>query len=184
MYSPNVPRCQHIKVNGTQCGSPALRKERFCYFHHRWHENHITIAEASSLQVRPSLNVPVLEDANSIQVALMQVIQLLLAGQIDHRTAGLVLYGLQTASGNLQRLRFEPGNKFSIVTDLATVEDICLDSDLWENADFDDVEEEDQEREEEEEDEDEEEPAALPEPVNSRSLSALLRLGKLEGKGT
>jgi len=25
MYSPNVPRCQHIKTNGTQCGSPALR---------------------------------------------------------------------------------------------------------------------------------------------------------------
>jgi hypothetical protein len=26
-------RCQHIKVNGTQCGSPALRRHKFCFFH-------------------------------------------------------------------------------------------------------------------------------------------------------
>lgn len=25
-YSPNIPRCQYIKVNGTQCGSPAMRR--------------------------------------------------------------------------------------------------------------------------------------------------------------
>jgi hypothetical protein len=31
----NVPRCQHIKVNGTQCGSPALRNRRLCFFHDR-----------------------------------------------------------------------------------------------------------------------------------------------------
>jgi len=84
-YSPNVPRCQHIKVNPstspsaslgaaakrtgfTQCGSPApsapLRagcRNRFCFFHKRWHENHITIAEAKVQQVRPCLDVPVLE---------------------------------------------------------------------------------------------------------------------------
>jgi hypothetical protein len=46
----------------------------------------------------------------------MQVIQLLLAGQIDHRTAGLVLYGLQTASGNLQSLKFEPIDRYRIVS--------------------------------------------------------------------
>jgi hypothetical protein len=107
-YSPNVPRCQHIKVNGTQCGSPAVRCNRFCFFHKRWHENHITIAEASSRQVRPCLDVPVLEDANSIQVALMQLIQLLLSGQLDHKAAGLALYGLQISSYNIRNTRLEP----------------------------------------------------------------------------
>jgi hypothetical protein len=28
-----VKLCQHIKDNGSFCGSPALRKRRYCYFH-------------------------------------------------------------------------------------------------------------------------------------------------------
>jgi hypothetical protein len=36
---PNVPRCQHLKVNGIQCGSPALRRNRFCFFHKRFQED-------------------------------------------------------------------------------------------------------------------------------------------------
>jgi hypothetical protein len=144
-YSPNIPRCQHIKVNGTQCGSPALRHERFCYFHKRWHEDHITIAEAGSLQVRPSLSVPVLEDANSVQVALMQVIQLLLSAQIDHRTAGLALYGLQTASINIRYAKFEHARKEEIVIDLEMVDQTQLGDWLWSNDDFEDEDEENQE---------------------------------------
>src|SRR5271169_4705534 len=31
----NIRSCTHIKVNGTRCGSPALRGEVFCYFHQR-----------------------------------------------------------------------------------------------------------------------------------------------------
>ena len=37
LYPESVARCRHIKVNGTQCGSPALREEKYCYFHMRWH---------------------------------------------------------------------------------------------------------------------------------------------------
>ena len=29
-YFPNVPRCQHLKVNGTQCGSPGQSSRRSC----------------------------------------------------------------------------------------------------------------------------------------------------------
>lgn len=50
---------------------------------------------------------PVLEDANAIQMALMQVIQMLSFGQLDHKTAGLMLYGLQLATSNLPRTQFE-----------------------------------------------------------------------------
>ena len=28
LYPKTVKRCQHIKVNGTQCGSPALRESK------------------------------------------------------------------------------------------------------------------------------------------------------------
>src|SRR5208282_973663 len=36
LYPISIRRCQHIKVNGTQCASPALRNEKVCYFHMRW----------------------------------------------------------------------------------------------------------------------------------------------------
>jgi hypothetical protein len=48
------------------------------------------------------LQLPTLEDANSIQMALMQVMEALLRDQIDNKLAGLLLYGLQIASSNLQ----------------------------------------------------------------------------------
>jgi hypothetical protein len=53
-------------------------------------------------------DLPPLEDANSIQLALMQVTRLLLSGRIENKTAGLVLYALQTASMNLKHLKLEP----------------------------------------------------------------------------
>jgi hypothetical protein len=37
---PNIPQCQHIKLNGVRCGSPALRGKDLCYFHNR-HERHV-----------------------------------------------------------------------------------------------------------------------------------------------
>ena len=166
MYSPNIPRCQHIKVNGTQCGSPAVRRNRFCFFHKRWHEQHIVIATALSQQIQPCLDVPVLEDANSVQVALMQVIQLLLAGQIEHKTAALVLYGLQTAASNIRHANFEQIRKESIVIDPETVDQTLLGDNLWNNADFDN------EDDEEEDDEEQEEPV----------LTAFLNLPELTGE--
>ena len=105
---PNCPnRCQHIKVNGVQCGSPALHREKFCYFHQQWQEQRIQINANRARRAR-SVTLPVLEDANSIQVALMQVMRLIMSGSIDSKTAGLLLYALQTASTNLQHTDFEP----------------------------------------------------------------------------
>ena len=48
-----------------------------------------------------ALELPPLEDANSIQIALMQVIDAILHNRLDSKRAGLVLYALQTASSNL-----------------------------------------------------------------------------------
>jgi hypothetical protein len=102
---PSYPnRCQHIKVNGTQCGSPALRRNRFCYFHKRHHDERIELASESQRNARQknararravAIDLPVFEDANSIQVSLMQITRLLIAGDMDAKTAGLILYALQ-----------------------------------------------------------------------------------------
>src|SRR5271169_3249232 len=137
---PNFPnRCQHLKVNGTQCGSPALRRNRFCYFHKLHHEESIELNLDRLKSARRSrhvtIDLPVLEDANSIQVSLMQIMRLIVAGQIDGKTAGLLLYALQTASSNLPRVRFEPLMN-DVVLDPKTVRETPLSGHIWEEEDF------------------------------------------------
>ncbi len=132
----NVPRCQHIKTNGTQCGSPALRRRRFCYFHNRWRATHLDLNNAGALRVTTAVELPVLEDANSIQVALMQVMRLILCRQLDSKTGGLMLYGLQTASSNLSRIDFEHRRKTNIVIDPRNVSANLLGEEAWYAEDF------------------------------------------------
>lgn len=105
----NYPnRCEHIKVNGIQCGSPALRHNRFCFFHKRYHDNNIQIATENARSAKSKFTLPVFEDANSIQIILMEVIRMILSHQIEHKTASLLLYALQTASSNLRKTDFDP----------------------------------------------------------------------------
>jgi len=78
MSFENVPRCQHVKINGTQCGSPALRRRRHCFFHERIRRERAKIAADTSAQ--RGFDLPLLEDANSVQVALMKTIQVLAPG--------------------------------------------------------------------------------------------------------
>ena len=144
-YNPNIPRCQYIKTDGTQCGSPARRAHRHCYFHTRWSEQ--TIAVKSPAATYQYLSLPVLEDANAVQVAITEVLARLLAGEIEHKTAALALYGLQTASSNLRRLKFEP-SAHDVVIDPDTVNETLLGERVWENSDFDVTEEEEPQQEE------------------------------------
>src|SRR6267142_1842840 len=103
---PKFPnRCQHLKINGTQCGSPALRRHRFCYFHKRFQDERIQLSADRARRGVATFELPILADANSIQIALMQVMRLLVSGQLDHKTASLLLYALQTASTNLRMTR-------------------------------------------------------------------------------
>ena len=110
-FSCEIPRCQHIKVNGVQCGSPAMRERAYCYFHEEWRQTHgagdMEISNGVSKDT-VSIVLPPLEDANAIQIALMQIMRLIVAKQIDNKQAGLLLYALQTASCNLKHLSFEP----------------------------------------------------------------------------
>ena len=144
-YPNSIPRCEHLKVNGTQCGSPALRRNHFCYFHKHWQETRIVLNANRARRGRASLDLPVLEDANSIQVALMQVMRLILSGQIDPKTAGLLLYALQTASSNLSRTTFEPFIKTRVAIDPRTVDQTPLGEDPWRPEDFEEEEYEEDE---------------------------------------
>jgi hypothetical protein len=62
-----------------------------------------------------SLDLPSLEDAVSIQLALIDVAQALAANRIDTKRAGLLLYALQVASANVQKMHI-PLNSVRSVT--------------------------------------------------------------------
>jgi hypothetical protein len=130
----DVPRCQHLKVNGTQCGSPALRRKRRCYFHEG------VRAEGVKLKTDPyaryEFEMPLLEDANGVQVALMRVLQMLAGGTMDAKKAGLMLYGLQTASANLKNARFEAEKVTDVVIDCKSVGQTCIHGPQWFAGDF------------------------------------------------
>jgi hypothetical protein len=138
MALEHVPRCQHVKVNGVQCGSPALRRRAHCYFHTRVEHERGLAAESNS--GTRSFGFPLLEDANSIQVALMKVIQMLGSGALDHKSAALMLYGLQTASANLRHIKFEHNQPTEVVIDEDTVDLTRIQGPQWSASDFEEEE--------------------------------------------
>ena len=97
-------KCQHRKLDGTMCRAIALKGKRYCYFHDQARLQSARIAVEPQGQAR--FKVPVLDGAHGIQLALMQVLELLSLLPFDHKTASLILYALQTASGNLKRPEF------------------------------------------------------------------------------
>ncbi|MBZ5654089.1 MAG: hypothetical protein LAO56_02295 [Acidobacteriia bacterium] len=141
LYPESIARCQHLKVNGTQCGSPALHHHKFCYFHKQWRQKRLVIN--SNLQrERGQVTLPVLEDADSIQMGLVEVMRLLVTQQIDHKTAGLLLYALQTASANLKRTSFEPELPTRVVIDRGCVGRRPIGATAWsvvEGREYDDL---------------------------------------------
>ena len=93
--------CEHIKSNGEFCGSPPLRGRPYCYFHLTLAGSRLrNIKHLEKFEFYP-LELPVLEDGNSIQLAIMQVMDALIHGRISTRISGKLLYGLQLASANL-----------------------------------------------------------------------------------
>ncbi len=86
-----APRCHYLKLNGSRCGAPALRGRHLCYFHLR------------ALRRKRDYRLPVLEDAASLQYAIMQILRALEDKHYDIKTCGMMLYGLQIACSNLNR---------------------------------------------------------------------------------
>lgn len=100
MGMDDAPRCTYIKVTGHRCGSPALRGEHFCFFHTRMVKG---VSYRVDMQMVPSA---VLEDAEAVQVGLMDVMSQLLERRIHWREASLVIRALEAAARNVRHVRF------------------------------------------------------------------------------
>jgi hypothetical protein len=96
-----IAQCTHIKVSGYRCGSAALKGQQLCFFHARMRRKTKAKVDAAIPQLL------LLEDAESVQGALMQIIDLLLYDQIEVKKAGLVLKAIGMASRNVKNLRLE-----------------------------------------------------------------------------
>jgi hypothetical protein len=96
----NTRTCTHVKVNGVQCGSPALRGEVFCYFHQRMIRG---VRTPPKSRLHP---IALIEDEEGIQASLMEVINALVRNTIDFRRAQLILRALHIAVKNSPRVHF------------------------------------------------------------------------------
>jgi hypothetical protein len=124
--------CRHIKTNGRRCKSPSLGLSAFCYFHSRLHRRHRDLVENSSALIEAhrnsasaasghpeylpdytaqdpiELDLPPLEDVESIQVSISLLIAALARNRITAKRAAVLLYGLQLASSNARSITIEP----------------------------------------------------------------------------
>jgi hypothetical protein len=95
------------------CGSPALRGQAFCYFHHPTYKRVRNPSERRARRiVRQSFALGAPTNPAEFQLALNEVIFRLAANEIDTRRAGLLLFGLQIAgraiNANAQNLSIDP----------------------------------------------------------------------------
>jgi hypothetical protein len=92
-----APRCEYPRSSGQLCRAPKVRGQKYCCMH--------LAMEAA----RPTkFSLPVLDDANSIQVALNKTAQGLVDGTLDERVATKLAYVLQVAMSNVGKVNFEP----------------------------------------------------------------------------
>ena len=117
MSSLAAPRCRHIKVNGTQCGSPALRSKNFCFYHQQDRPLKVE-CYSEGPYATGEIALPLFEDAHSVQTVIRQVVQMVLQKRLERKTASLLLYALQIASSNLKRIELEKPQPEQVVTNL------------------------------------------------------------------
>jgi hypothetical protein len=114
-YPIEIRRCRHVRTNGMQCGSPALKSKELCYYHEQNQPREVELYLDGERYSDGSIVLPVFEDAHSIQTVIRQVVQLMLSRRIDRKDAGVLLYALQIASCNLKTMQAEKAKPTQVV---------------------------------------------------------------------
>ncbi len=92
MPTINTPTCHHIFTEGRRCGSPSLRGETLCYYHH---PDRKPVGNTYARRARRGFHLPPPKNSRDIQHALGEVISRLAANKLDVHRAGLLLQSLQ-----------------------------------------------------------------------------------------
>ncbi|MCU1255454.1 MAG: hypothetical protein JWM83_1753 [Candidatus Angelobacter sp.] len=88
-------RCTHRRAGGQYCGSPRMKGSKYCYGHER-----LMAARTQDLELPP------LEDANSIVLSLTKALHAMMKGQMDLKSAGMFFYGMQIVASVMGRVKF------------------------------------------------------------------------------
>ncbi len=102
--------CEHIKPSGTRCGSPALRDDKFCYYHTRVRKtvpmnNLFVFLDNPGRKENDryhAFEFPYLEDAAAVQIGFMQFIYGVAQQRIEQWRARMILSALHGAAANLR----------------------------------------------------------------------------------
>ena len=94
----SIRLCRHLKEDGALCGSPALRGQSFCYFHHRDQNHHLAFARDRRRAEVCDWKLPPLNTMADIQKALHRIANELWNGRLDLERAGPMLNATQQAA--------------------------------------------------------------------------------------
>ncbi len=86
-------RCSIVKADGQPCRAPAIKDQSYCVFH----------ARAAQTQQQVQMQVGVLEDPESMQITLKQIMEQVVSKRIDLRDAAVLLRAVQIAGSTLKR---------------------------------------------------------------------------------
>jgi len=108
----SVSICEHIKPSGARCASPAMRGQRFCYYHAGARAClpvsrgmfQVPGPGSADLPPMPEFPIPFLEDAAAIQIGYMQALYGITSHRLDPKQARLVLAALDGARTNLKQM--------------------------------------------------------------------------------
>jgi hypothetical protein len=104
-----APRCRWVKQDGTLCRCPQMKNDVYCFAHRQMREAHTLM-----------LRLPAQEDANAIQIGLMQVQKALIEDRISTKKAGLLLYSMQLALQNVGQVTFGQAKDEEMLTETVT----------------------------------------------------------------
>ena len=120
---PTQYQCRHIKPDGRRCGSPSLRGEHFCYYHHTGRRAGPRQPQVITATARKSSTFQLpspadLAEHSGVALALGLILHKIAHNEIDPRRAGLLLYGLQIASMNLRQDRTHAAREYPCLGDI------------------------------------------------------------------
>jgi len=95
--------CRHIHADGSQCGSPALRGEQFCYFHHITRRPKPKPSKFKYLDAAEPFTLAIVEDRVSALSVASQILCRIASNDLDPARAATMLYNLQVLTAFLPR---------------------------------------------------------------------------------
>jgi len=118
--------CRHEFHDGSACMNVASPREHFC----RWHRTaaerearRIAYAKRRTKNAIRDLQIPMIEDPESLQLAIHEVMDAIIDGRVKDRRAGHLLYALQLAQSNLKGKLFLRHSKYDVFNLMNDLED-------------------------------------------------------------